>query len=55
MAALFYSLIETAKLCNVEPKDYLLQTARAAIARPARVEYPRSFVLPSDALNGVNR
>lgn len=26
----FYSLIESAKLCGVEPKAYLLRAARAA-------------------------
>lgn len=36
VAALFYSLIESAKLCGVEPKAYLLATARAAaLARAA--------------------
>jgi transposase len=31
VAALFYSLIESAKLCRVEPKDYLQKAAVAAI------------------------
>lgn len=34
VAALFYSLFETAKLCGVEPKHYVLQAARQAIAEP---------------------
>jgi hypothetical protein len=39
VAALFYSLIESSKLCRVEPKAYLLQAVRAALASP---ELPRS-------------
>lgn len=31
MAALFYSLIESAKLCRVQPKAYLRAAAEAAI------------------------
>ena len=34
VAALFYSLIETAKLRGVDPAAYLLTAARAAIASP---------------------
>ena len=34
VAAIFYSLFETAKLCGVEPKHYVLQAARQAIAEP---------------------
>lgn len=34
VAALFYSLFETAKLCGVEPKGYVLRAARQAIAQP---------------------
>lgn len=32
VAALFYSLIESAKLVGVDPSDYLLQATRAALA-----------------------
>jgi transposase len=32
VAALFYSLIESAKLCGVEPRRYLLTATRAALA-----------------------
>jgi hypothetical protein len=31
VAALFYSLLETAKLCGVEPKRYLREAALAAL------------------------
>jgi hypothetical protein len=44
VAALFYSLCETAKLQNVEPRAYMLKAAYAAI------ESPGTIVLPSDLL-----
>ncbi|MHB8893947.1 MAG: hypothetical protein ACYC99_02060 [Candidatus Geothermincolia bacterium] len=40
MAALFYSLLETAKLCEVEPKAYLRSAAVAAIREPGRAFLP---------------
>jgi transposase len=40
VAALFYSLIETAKLRGVDPAAYLLTAARAAIAAPGTVTLP---------------
>ena len=40
VAAIFYSLIETAKLRGVNPRSYLLQAVRAAIAQPAAVTLP---------------
>jgi transposase len=40
VAALFYSLLETAKLCQVEPKAYLRSAAMAAIREPGRVFLP---------------
>ena len=44
VAALFYSVCETAKLLNVEPRAYMLKAAYAAI------ENPGTIVLPSDLL-----
>ncbi|HSF17609.1 MAG TPA: IS66 family transposase [Vicinamibacteria bacterium] len=44
VAALFYTLCETAKLQNVEPRAYLLKAAYAAI------ENPGTIVLPGDLL-----
>ena len=41
VAALFYSLIESAKLCGVEPKAYLLCATRAALEHPGTVTLPR--------------
>jgi transposase len=46
VAALFYSLIESAKLCGVEPKRYLLLAIRAALADRTAV------MLPHDTLAG---
>jgi transposase len=44
VAALFYSLIESAKLCGVEPKAYLLAATRAALANPGTVTLPHSLL-----------
>ena len=43
VAALFYSLMETAKLCGVEPKSYLRAAAVAAIREPGRTYLPEEF------------
>ena len=40
VAALFYSLIESAKLCGVEPKAYLLHAAYAALRHRGTVTLP---------------
>jgi transposase len=42
VAALFYSLIETAKLCGVEPKSYLLRATSKALDHPGAVTLPNS-------------
>ena len=44
VAALFYSLIESAKLSGVEPKRYLLAAARAALADRAAVTLYRDLL-----------
>jgi transposase len=44
VAALFYSLCESAKLVVVEPRSYLLQAAYAAIDRPGTVTLPESLI-----------
>ena len=46
VAALFYSLIESAKLCGVEPKAYLLQATRAALENPGTVTLPHALLTP---------
>jgi transposase len=43
VAALFYSLIETAKLRGEDPGDYLLRAARAAIENPGTVTLPQGY------------
>jgi len=43
VAALFYSMIESAKLFGVDPKAYLLQAARAALAAPGTVTLPHTL------------
>src|SRR5262249_4326606 len=46
VAALMYSLIESAKLAGVEPKAYLLRAVRAAIAAPGAVTLPCDLLAP---------
>ena len=43
VAALLYSLIESAKLCGVEPKAYLLRALRATLATPGAVTLPHTL------------
>jgi transposase len=43
VAALFYSLIESAKLCTVEPRAYLSEAARRAIRNSGTVTLPRDI------------
>jgi transposase len=50
VAALFYTLCETAKLAGVDPHAYLLRAVHAAIAQPGAVTYPEDLLkdtLPS--------
>ena len=44
VAALFYSLIESAKLCGVEPKAYLLYATRAALEKTGTVTLPHALL-----------
>ncbi|MGH2608350.1 MAG: IS66 family transposase [Tepidiformaceae bacterium] len=44
VAALFYSLMETARLAGVEPKSYLRKAALAAIARPGTITLPQDLL-----------
>ena len=43
MAAVFYSLIESAKLCGVEPRVYLRETTRRAVRNPGTVTLARDL------------
>jgi transposase len=40
VAGIFYSLIETAKLCRVDPRAYLMEAARRVIADPDDIYLP---------------
>jgi transposase len=44
VAALFYSLIESAKLCGVDPKAYLLTATRAALTDRTAVTLPHELL-----------
>jgi transposase len=43
VAALFYSLIETAKLSGVNPKTYLLEATHAALLNPGTALLPHAL------------
>jgi len=49
VAALCYSLLESAKLAGVEPAAYLAAATRPAIATPGTVTLPRELVAASAA------
>jgi transposase len=49
VAALYYTLCETAKLVGVDPRAYLLRALYAAIAQPGAVTYPEDLMLASTA------
>lgn len=46
VAALCYSLLESAKLAGVDPAHYLAEATRRAIANPGTVTLPRDLVAP---------
>jgi transposase len=43
VAAILYTLFESAKLCGVEPKSYVLRATHAAIARPGTGTLPHEL------------
>jgi transposase len=43
VAALFYSLVESAKLAGLEPAGYLAEATRRAIANPGTITLPRDL------------
>jgi transposase len=43
VAAILYTLFESAKLCGVGPKEYLLKATHAAIAEPGTVTLPHEL------------
>lgn len=44
VAALLYSLVETAKLAGIDPREYLRKATRRAIANPGTVTLPRDLL-----------
>jgi transposase len=44
VAAIFYTLCETAKLAGIDPHAYLLRALYAAIAQPGAVTYPEGLL-----------
>jgi transposase len=46
VAALFYSLIESAKLCGVEPRAYLREATLRTVRSPGTVTLARDFKSP---------
>jgi transposase len=43
VAAIFYSLIESAKLCGLNPKEYLLAATKAALENPGTTLIPHEL------------
>ena len=44
VAAIFYSLFESAKLAGINPKAYVLEVARRALHNPGAVTLPQDLV-----------
>ena len=51
VAALFYSLIESAKLAGLEPLSYLKEAALRAIRNPGTVTLPKDLLPQTEAQN----
>jgi transposase len=49
VAAIFYSLLETAKLWKMDPKAYLLAVTKAAIEKPGSVLLPEDYIKQAKA------
>jgi transposase len=45
VAAVFYTLCETAKLVGIDPHGYLLRTLYAAMAKSGAVSYPEELIV----------
>ena len=45
VTAIFYTLFESAKLCGVEPKRYVLEAALRAIRNPGTATLPQDLIL----------
>jgi transposase len=44
VAAVFYTLCETARLIGVDPHAYLLHAVHAAIPRPGTIAFPENLI-----------
>ncbi len=47
VAALFYSLLESARLCGVDPREYLLAATKAVLNAPTAILLPHQFAAQS--------
>ncbi len=43
VAALFYSLLESTRLCGVDPREYLLAATKAVLNTPSAILLPHPF------------
>ena len=43
VAAILYTLVETARLCGVDPREYLCRALRVAIEKPGEVYLPQTM------------
>ncbi|MBU0677279.1 MAG: hypothetical protein KJ626_04110 [Verrucomicrobia bacterium] len=53
VAAIFYTLIESAKFCGVNPKEYLLAATKAALEVPGTVLIPHQYRVQVDPAAGA--
>jgi transposase len=49
LAAILYTLLESAKLCGKDPRDYLLTLAYRSFETPGTILLPRDFHPPNAA------
>ncbi len=47
VAAILYTLVETARLCGVDPREYLRRALRVAIEKPGEVYLPQTMAAES--------
>ena len=52
VAGLYYSLLDTAKICGVDPRQYLLGALRLAIQEPGSVLLPHQMAQRADSTAG---
>jgi len=49
VAGLFYSLLDTAKICGVDPRAYLVRAVRQAIEEPGSVFLPHQMAASAES------